>query len=538
MYLIKLIVTRNIQLGKLLLVFVIPVFFSCSKEIVNLNDPQNFNEGNYYSNMNECLESVAAIYSNLVDPGLDKYFFHAIDALGQEMSLLTGTEPTQPQFNNYNVDANNPINAWIWKSLFRHIWRASFALEKIEAWQPILESEEQQKKYMIGECRFFRAWSYYYLTQLYGDVPMHLTAGDIKSNPAKALTPVAEIGTTVIEPELLNAIEALPARWDNKYTGRITRGAAQTYLAKYYIGAGKFNEAITQLNNVINDAEAGYAYAADFYALFSNDDNRSNPEIIMQTIHDRSDAASLWFYFLIDLHEKAGKNSYNSKMNYYSRNDMSDFPLTDAAVSNANANQFVYILNGSSYIDPRASMTFYGGTNPDGTTLGATTYLGGTWPYTPYQEGASNTGYMLKKYMPFENVSMISSFGGNCGQNSTVWTRLTDVKLLLAEARLFSEDIPGAFHLINEVRTRPAIDADPYMTMFANADEAFRALIRERYVELSCEQQHWFDLRRWDRLGKIDMTAQIALESGKIMPAGAKTLPIPQAEKDTNPFID
>lgn len=523
---------------KLIIVIWVFTLSSCSKDIVDLNDPQNFNEGNYFSNINECLESVAAIYSNLVDPGLDKYFFHAVDAMGQEMSLLIGTEPTQPQFNKYNVDANNPINAWIWKSLFRQIWRASFALEKIETWQPTLEYEQQQKKYMIGECKFFRAWSYYYITQLYGNAPLHLTATDIKNHPAKPVSTVAEIESAIIEPEFLSAIEALPSKWESKYLGRITKGAAQTYLAKYYIGASKFPNAITQLTDILNDGEAGYAYSTDFYGLFSNDDNRTNPEIIMQTIHDASDPASLWFYFLIDYHEKVGKNSYNSKMNYYSRNDMCDFPLTDGVISNANANQFVYMLNGSEYTDPRAALTFYGGTNPGGRTLGATTYKGGNWPYVPFEEEKSNTGYMLKKYMPFENIAAISSFGGNCGKNSTIWTRLTDVKLLLAEAKLFNSDIPGAYNLINEVRTRPAVGADAYSDEFANYDEAFKALMKERYVELSCEQQHWFDLHRWDRLGKIDMVAQIAAESGKTLPAGAKFLPIPQGEKDTNPFIN
>ncbi len=524
---------------KILFIIVVSVFASCSKDIVDLNDPQNFNEGNYYSNLNECQEAVAAIYSNLVDPGLDKYFFHVVDAMGQEMSLLTGTEPTQPQFNSYNVDTNNPLNAWIWKSLFRQIWRASFALEKIEAWQPALASEQQQKTYMIGECKFFRAWSYYYLTQLYGDVPMHLTASDIKTTPAKPATPADEIGSKVIEPELLSAIEALPSKWESKFLGRITKGAAQTYLAKYYIGTGKFNEAITQLNNVIGDAVAGYSYATDFYGMFSGDNNRTCPEIIMQTIHDTSDPASLWFYFLINYHEGVGKNSYNCKMNYYTRNDMCDFPLSDAAVSNANAHQFVYSLNGTTYTDPRAAMTFYGGSDtPGGAILGATTYKGGNWPYSPYQEGKTNTGYMLKKYMPFDNVSKISSFGGNCGKNSTVWTRLADVKLLLAEAKLFNNDTQGAFALINEVRTRPAIGATPYTTQFANVNEAFKALMKERYVELACEQQHWFDLRRWDKLGKINMVTQIAAESGKTMPVSAKTLPVPQGEKDTNPFIE
>ena len=524
---------------KILYILVVIAFASCSKKIVDLNDPQNFNEGNYYSNLNECQQGVVAIYSNLVDPGLDKYFFHAVDAMGQEMSLLSGTEPTQPQFNNYNVDANNPINAWIWQTLFRHVWRASFALEKIEAWQPTLASDKQQKKYMIGECKFFRAWSYYYLTQLWGNVPMHLSAEDIRLKPAKPATSVDVIGTTVIEPELLSAIDSLPSKWDSNYLGRITKGAAQTYLAKYYIGASKFTEAITQLNNVINDATAGYTYATDFYNMFSSDANRTCPEIIMQTIHDTSDPASLWFYFLINYHEEVGKNSFNSKMCYYTRNDMCDFPLSDAAVSNDNASQFVYSLSEASYTDPRAALTFYGGRDVlGGPSLGATTYKGGNWPYTPYQAGITNTGYMLKKYMPFENVSKILCFSGNCGQNSTVWTRLTDVKLLLAEAKLFNNDIPGAFALINEVRTRPAIGATPYITQFASADEAFKALMKERYVELSCEQQHWFDLRRWDKLGKINIVTQIAAESGKTMPVSAKTLPIPQAEKDTNPFIN
>jgi hypothetical protein len=254
---------------KIFLIVWVVALSSCSKDIVNLNDPQNFNEGNYYSNANENLEAVAAIYSNLVAPGMDRYFYHATDALAQEMSLLTATEPTQIQFNNYNVDANNPVNASIWHALFRQIWRASFALEKVEAWQPALDDERKQKQYMMGECKFFRAWTYYYLTMLYGDVPMHLSATDIKNNPAKPLSPVTEIEATIIEPELLSAIELLPSKWEAKYQGRITKGAAQTYLAKYYIGAGKFPEAITQLNNVINDGAAGYTYSNDFYVLFS-----------------------------------------------------------------------------------------------------------------------------------------------------------------------------------------------------------------------------------------------------------------------------
>lgn len=525
--------------GIRILILGLTVFLcSCSKDVVDLSDPQNFNEGNYYSNLKECQEAVVAVYSNLVDPGMDKYFFKIVDGLGQEMSLLTGTEPTQIQFNKYNVDANNPLNAWLWKSFYRHIWRASFALEKLENWQPTLDSEKQLKNYMIGECKFFRAWSYYYLIHLYGDVPMHLTANDIRNNPAKPVTSTDEIGTKVIVPELQSAIELLPSKWESKFLGRVTKGAAQTYLAKYYLWAGRYQDALPLLNNVITNSEAAYTYSGDFYGMFSADNNRTNPEIIMQTIHDISDASSLWFYFLIDYHEKVGKNSFNSKMCYYARNDMVDFPLTDAAVSNAAASQFVYPLSGESYTDPRAALSFYGGKNtPDGASLGATTYKGGNWPYQPFVDGKTNTGYMLKKYMPFENIAKISCFGGNAGKNSTVWTRLTDVKLLLAEAKIFTSDLPGAFSLINEVRTRQAVNARPYTGSFANTDDAFKALMKERYVELAFEQQHWFDLRRWDKQGKINMVAQIAAESGKTMSASAKTLPIPQAEKDTNPYI-
>ncbi len=533
-------------------IFIIPavMFSSCSVDIVHLDDPQNFNGDNYYSTVGACQEAVAATYANLIYNGLDKYWFHVMDGMAQEMWLYPESLPTAQHFNSYAIDSNDPINEHIWRTLFRHVWRASFALEKIEKLAPsayVNQADADLRDYMIGECKFFRAFAYLQLVQLYGDVPMHLNAQDILNSPTKPRTAMAKIGTDIIVPEFKDAIRMLPDSWDaHDNNGRITKYAAMTYLAKYYMYIGEWDSAKTLLDDVITNG--GYSFATDYYQLFAANDNRTNPEIIMQTVHQANpEHFGSWLYYVGDLYyEMFGPNTTNCKINYYTPTSMLDWNLSDGSVLPSTAENFIYDIPAgtANYLDPRAKMSFYGGRQISGNKyLGDRDFAGGAWvAYKEFDPKVPNTGYNLKKYMPHEFASPISTFGFapiNCGYNSTVWTRLGDVKLLLAECKLFGSaaDVAGCMALINEVRTRAAINAEAY-TGTPSPAVAFDLLKRERYVELAFEQQHWFDLLRWSKNGKINLKTQIESECGRTFAAVPENLPIPQNEKDLNDYIN
>ena len=90
---------------------------------------------------------------------------------------------------------------------------------------------------LISEARFFRAFDYFLLVQTFGGVPMDLGAGELKFNITTSRTSVrntvTEVYTKAIFPDLLTAIENLPAT--PRMTGGVTKTVARLYLSKAYL---------------------------------------------------------------------------------------------------------------------------------------------------------------------------------------------------------------------------------------------------------------------------------------------------------------
>jgi len=241
---------------------------------------------------------------------------------------------------------------------------------------------------------------------------------------------------------------------------------------------------------------------------------------------------------MFDGHETwGGKATNTGRVMEYAWRDWNNM-----RISNTAANLFRYTVNGNAYLDPRNQFIMYG----DG-TMGDSTYVDGTFPYKPYidydpnnltddsKNNSSNSGYKWKKWCLYETVGHMDVA---LGEYSSILIRLADVKLMLAEAYIGKGDYAKAKALINEVRTRPAVKAEPYNDV--NANNAFDILKRERYIELFGELHYYFDLVRWDRLGKLNMLDElqkIKELKGKTIDPKYKKWPIPTQEKDTNPLM-
>lgn len=133
--------------------------------------------------------------------------------------------------------------------------------------------------------------------------------------------------------------------------------------------------------------------------------------------------------------------------------------------------------------------------------------------------------------------------------------RAADVVLLLAECQIWTGDLNNGLANINVIRNRaknstPVLDEDgvtpaasyviePY-TSFANADEAKKALMFERKLELGMEGHRYFDLQRWGNVVS-ELTRILAYEktertllygSGASVGAEDVNYPIPQQQID------
>ncbi|MEO0898142.1 MAG: RagB/SusD family nutrient uptake outer membrane protein [Bacteroidota bacterium] len=133
----------------------------------------------------------------------------------------------------------------------------------------------------VGEAKFLRALSYFKLVRVFGDVTVNLSAEPSVTDPTiLARRPAAEVYSTVIIPDLQDAIEALG---NESVNGRASRLAAQGMLGKVYVQLGDFGSAEAPLSAVIAGAsDAGISLQENFADIFG-EANDLNPEILFAT---------------------------------------------------------------------------------------------------------------------------------------------------------------------------------------------------------------------------------------------------------------
>ena len=141
-----------------------------------------------------------------------------------------------------------------------------------------------------AEARFLRAFSYYNLMDLFGNVPI-----TTENDPVGFFYPVQKTRAEVfafVESELKDLDNSLAASKTNEY-GRVDKTAAkfllaQVYLnAKVYTGTERYSEAVALCSDIITGS--GYTFANIPYGyLFSADNNRNGAqnEVIFPIVGD------------------------------------------------------------------------------------------------------------------------------------------------------------------------------------------------------------------------------------------------------------
>src|SRR5205085_7140277 len=91
---------------------------------------------------------------------------------------------------------DNLLIANWWNGLYGVIAQTNLVLERVPGIDPM---DQDQKNRIIGEAQFLRAWSYFYLVRLYGDVPLITRSVEANSEelfPARA--PIQQVYDTIV----------------------------------------------------------------------------------------------------------------------------------------------------------------------------------------------------------------------------------------------------------------------------------------------------------------------------------------------------
>src|SRR5947208_129484 len=120
----------------------------------------------------------------------------------------------------------------VWNGTYQMINRANLVISKA----PEVTDNIQLRDVTVGEAEFLRAWAYFELVTMWGDVPLY-TVPPVSASDYKGKSPAADIYTQIIS-DLTDAASKLPdVASDN---GRATKGAANALLGKVEMQKGDY----------------------------------------------------------------------------------------------------------------------------------------------------------------------------------------------------------------------------------------------------------------------------------------------------------
>lgn len=447
---------------------------SCSKkfsERVPINAPT---DANFWKTEAEAASAVAGSYATLRiamnEMGMGHYYYG--DTQTDQFVARTNGEDypaiTQIQWQTF-VAPSQTFRALIklrrWDNFYRAIDQQNRCLKYI----PAIElanftsvNKELAKNTLIGENYFLRAFTYFYISRIWGDVPLIIeTAEDAAAAPNLARTKQSEVLDQCIK-DLQEAIKLLPYVTAPTATRpiRANKGTCYALLAHIYAWKGEYDKVVPAADSVI--LSGGYSHVsratrASYTAMFRG----NSTEGIFEISQNANNEGSLITTNYGDINNSIAARTLKSP---YLLTQLGNSLFTLDA-----GNLNTLFPNNADSVDLRRrnGFDFLGTTDPICTKYANIFY-----------SGANNTSPL--------SVNNIPVF------------RLADIKLLKAEALAALNNPSGARTIVNEIRSLAGIGATS-----ATDANMFEEVIQERGRELFIEGHRFYDLVRLARKTSI-----------------------------------
>lgn len=178
-------------------------------------------------------------------------------------------------FRTNSIDATNSTGIYsrLWSAAYTKIYQINSIIEGL-AGSHILP--DAVKKQLTGEMKMVRAFHYFYLVNLFGDIPLIITT-DYQTNSSMARTPQSEVYLQIIA-DLSDAQTLLQPDYPAPNRGRPNKYAATALLSRVYLFQKNWKKAEEEATLVINASP--YHLETDLKNVFLN----SSPEAIWQLI--------------------------------------------------------------------------------------------------------------------------------------------------------------------------------------------------------------------------------------------------------------
>ena len=514
---------QNISKRALAVLLVFTVIAACNDKL-DVVDENNPTIDSYFKTALELQNGVNAIYSTLRSAelvGREWFFTHDMRSGECSPGGAQLEAPRAELLKQASPAPSNSVMSNVWTGAYQMINRANMVLSKA----PNVTDNTTLRDRLVGEAKFLRAWAYFELVSQWGDVPLY--SEPVSSHiDFKGKSPAADIYALIIS-DLTEAAQKLPATYGASDNGRATRGAANALLGRVQMQKGDYAAAKTALLEVYGK------YSLVNYLWNFDGDVRSDKGVAVTAGHEFN-AESIFEVVFVD----RGDNNFNWGYNGEgSTSPLSTVRNQEYGITWGNIIPSDRLLNEFEANDPRYKFSIYEEGDDILTAPGAVDNVNNPPAAPPLKLTASamnigtssKNGVIKKRFFRKYGIYEWVNSGFHPGGINHRLIRYADVLLMLAECEAEVGTPAQAASYINEVRSRPGVNM-PDVTLTSKND-ALKAVMHERSVELSAEQVSNIDILRWRKKGYFPSIIPDRV------PGQVDLFPIPASETSTNPLI-
>jgi hypothetical protein len=423
--------------------------------------------------------AIAAVYSGMKNASAELFMLdYYVNGDAQSDNAYAGADnPMFFQIDDYNLNSANDNVRRDWGYYYTMVARCNNVIVFVpRVPDPALSASRKDE--MIGEAAFMRAFLYFGMVRLWGDVPLitkevpYISAGNFEEvyellYPARNTK--EEVYAQVIA-DLETAIAKAPTAYGpTKFRG--TKAAAHALLAEVYATIEPHDWA--KVNQHCDAVIAGGFNLLPNYDFLWDGAHENSAEAIFELDCTDWNSGGQWGVFM--------------------------FAGTDWKKFNTPTEDLVDVFTAEGdNVRKNASIVF-----------------------------ADVSGSWTDSHWPSATYPFVNKFRDFSGGQNQVLIRLAHIYLLKAEALIELnqlDNVTGAQHYINLVRNRVGLGNTPATTQA----DLRAAVAKERRLELAFEGYRWYDLKRTGTAIPVMTALGYNLTENKLL------WPIPQTERDKN----
>jgi hypothetical protein len=209
--------------------------FTGCKKFTDIDPPEKRLTGvQVFADDKTAMSAIAGLYAAMGDfSALNNGMIARIGGLtglSADEFRFSVNNPEYKQFEVNSLDASNNSSRKLWADAYKIIYYANDILENTSASSGLTE---KTKNMIQGEVKLVRAYYFFYLVNLYGDVPLTLTT-DYDKNRTMARTPSAEVYQQIVT-DLRSSEALLGDTYPVSDRVRPNKWVAKAFLARVYL---------------------------------------------------------------------------------------------------------------------------------------------------------------------------------------------------------------------------------------------------------------------------------------------------------------